>query len=150
MRCPKCTETEDKVIDSRAIRDGQAIRRRRECTGCGFRFTTYEYIEPEELRVVKRDHRVESYSREKLARSIHLALVKRPVDSETIDAVVERIENALIAKGPDITSLEVGELVMAELKALDEVGYIRFASVYKRFRETDDFKDELKRLEGTE
>ncbi len=149
MRCPRCQTDDDKVIDSRVIRDGIAIRRRRECIACNARFTTYEYIEPEELRVIKRDGAIENFSRDKLKKSIHIAFAKRPFNNEDIDKIVDFIEGQIVAIGPDVPSKAIGEIVMKELAAVDEVAYIRFASVYKRFHATGDFRDELEKLRPT-
>ncbi|MDK9699504.1 MAG: transcriptional regulator NrdR [bacterium] len=146
MRCPKCQSLEDRVIDSRSIREGMATRRRRECVACGMRFTTYEYIEAAEVRVIKRDRRIEPYSRDKLTSGIQIAFAKRPITETQIEELVERIEQKIIAAGVEISSLRIGEFVMKELSGIDDVAYIRFASVYKRFRETGDFHEELNRL----
>ncbi len=138
------------MVDSRVTREGAATRRRRECLGCGFRFTTYEYIEPEELRIVKRDKSVENYSREKLKHGIRIAFAKRPFNNDEIDKLVDRVESSIISLGPDIESHKVGELVMHELALVDEVAYIRFASVYKRFHVTGDFREELDKLKPSD
>lgn len=150
MKCPRCQSPEDKVVDSRSIREGAAIRRRRECLECGSRFTTYEYIEPEELRVIKRDKSIENYSREKLMNGIRIAFAKRPFPKDEIDKLVDRVESAVFASGPDIFSMQIGEIVMKELAAVDDVAYIRFASVYKRFHVTGDFREELDKINPAE
>jgi transcriptional repressor NrdR len=149
MRCPKCECQEDKVIDSRSSREGAAIRRRRECLKCGHRFTTYESIEiTEKLKVVKRDGRTEDFSREKLRRSLELACQKRPVSSEQLDELTEKIFRDLVAQhGREVTYREVGEQVMAGLRGTDKVAYIRYASIYRQFEEPDEFLNEIKKLE---
>lgn len=138
MKCPKCGNDDDKVLDSRASKEGAAIRRRRECLKCGHRFTTHEEIDREELFVIKRgDQRREPFQREKLEKSIRIACQKRPIPEskvrELIDSVVASLE------GEEIESTKIGERVMAELHALDEVAYIRFASVYRRFTDVNQF-----------
>jgi transcriptional repressor NrdR len=147
MRCPKCGSLEDRVIDSRLTREGQAIRRRRECCGCGYRYTTYEKIEREGLRVIKRDGRREDFSREKLIAGIQKACQKRPISQDVIESMVDRIITRLADKyDREVPSTEIGKLVMDELRKLDEVAYVRFASVYRRFEEATDFVQEVKKL----
>jgi transcriptional repressor NrdR len=146
MRCPKCECEEDKVIDSRSSREGAAIRRRRECLKCGHRFTTYEEIEKAELDVVKRDGRTEEFSRDKLLVSLQRACQKRPVSSGQLDQLADKIFNDLAPKR-EVTYREVGERVMTELRALDKVAYIRYASIYRQFEEPDEFLSEIKKLE---
>ncbi|MCX7835297.1 MAG: transcriptional regulator NrdR [bacterium] len=143
MRCPRCQNLEDRVLDSRTVRDGQAIRRRRECIQCNKRFTTYEYIEPEEHKVRKRDGRLELYSREKLLKSIRIAFAKRPFHLDQLEQIVNQIENEIFVGENEISSSKIGELVMSIISKIDEVAYIRFASVYKRFQETGDFRSEI-------
>lgn len=148
MRCPKCTFTDDKVIDSRTSREGATIRRRRECLHCGHRFTTYEEIEHEGLMVAKRDGRREEFSRDKLLSGVRKACQKRPVSPQTIEALVERIMNELADQYvAEIPCTAIGERVMAELRELDEVAYVRFASVYRRFQEATDFVQAVRKLE---
>jgi transcriptional repressor NrdR len=148
MRCPKCGCQEDKVIDSRASREGTAIRRRRECMECAHRFTTYEQIERSVLMVLKRDGRREPFSRDKLAMGIRRACEKRPISSQAVDDAVDRIVADLADKYADeVPGMAVGERVMSELRQLDEVAYVRFASIYRRFQEPDDFVEAVKRLE---
>jgi len=147
MKCPACGHDEDKVLDSRPARDGAAIRRRRECSSCQTRFTTWEYIEGTQLTVVKSDGGREVYSRAKLLRGLERALSKRPHDEEQVRELVARIERALFAHGAasgEIQSSELGEFVLAELRSFDEVGYIRFASVYRRFQDVKEFVQELR------
>ncbi|HKJ92075.1 MAG TPA: transcriptional regulator NrdR [Longimicrobiales bacterium] len=147
MRCPYCHETEDRVVDSRTSREGRAVRRRRECLSCGRRFTTYEYVEDRPLQVLKRDGSTEPYDREKLIRAIRLPCVKRPVNQAEIEALVDEIEDALSrAGGDEVESGVIGDLVMAGLKARDHVAYVRFASVYRNFRDIDEFAEELQDL----
>jgi transcriptional repressor NrdR len=148
MRCPKCGSQDDKVIDSRASREGATIRRRRECLACEHRYTTYEEIEHDGLMVVKRDGRREQFSREKLLSGVRKACQKRPISPRAIEEVVDRIAQD-VADGFDreVDSKEVGERVMEGLRQLDEVAYVRFASVYRRFQEATEFVNEVKRLE---
>jgi transcriptional repressor NrdR len=140
LRCPFCGHADSQVKDSRPSEDGAAIRRRRFCSECGGRFTTFERVQLRELTIVKRSGRRNSFDREKLVRSITIALRKRPVDPERIEAMVSQIARQLESRGEtEIPSHVVGELVMKALKAVDEVGYVRYASVYRDFRETQDF-----------
>lgn len=148
MRCPKCECLEDKVIDSRSSREGGTIRRRRECLQCGHRFTTYEEIERQPLVVLKRDGRREEFSREKLAGGIRRACQKRPVSPQAIEEVVDRIVSEIHDRyDGEVPCLAIGERVMDELRVLDPVAYVRFASVYRRFEEAGDFVQAVKRLE---
>ncbi|MGH7102836.1 MAG: transcriptional regulator NrdR [Acetobacteraceae bacterium] len=140
MRCPFCGQDDTAVKDSRPTEDGAAIRRRRACTACGQRFTTIERVQLRELIVIKSDGRRVPFERDKLARSIRIALRKRPVEEERIERIVSGIVRKLEASGEtDITSKQIGEHVMETLKAVDEVAYVRFASVYRDFREAKDF-----------
>jgi transcriptional repressor NrdR len=140
---------DDKVIDSRASREGATIRRRRECTGCGHRFTTYEEIEREDLMVVKRDGRREQFSRDKLLSGLRKAFQKRPVSPEAVEDLAEKIVNEITDKYErEVPGSAIGERVMAGLREMDEVAYVRFASVYRRFQEATDFVQEVKKLEG--
>lgn len=149
MRCPKCGCVDDKVIDSRTSREGTTIRRRRQCVSCGHRFTTYEKIERAELMVVKRDGRREEFSREKLVGGIKKACQKRPISPQTIEALVDKVIEQLANKyDSEVPAEEIGKLVMEQLQQLDEVAYVRFASVYRRFQEATDFVQEVKKLEG--
>lgn len=147
MKCPYCGHEEDKVVDSRTAQDGRAVRRRRECLACGERYTTYEYVENRELVLVKNDGRREPFDRQKLRRGIELACNKRPVSAKKIDAVVDEIEEELqnLSKG-EISSQEVGEKVMEKLKGLDDIAYVRFASVYRKFQDIEHFQEELNKL----
>jgi len=147
MRCPHCDYTEDHVIDSRVIRDGRAIRRRRECDKCSQRFTTYEYIEAVALLVIKKDGRRESYQREKVVAGLRKALHKRPVSIQATDEAVERIEAELARLGSvEIESRAIGERIMEELARLDQVAYVRFASVYRHFEDVHAFVDTIRPL----
>lgn len=149
MRCPKCGCLEDRVVDSRTSREGATIRRRRECTRCGHRFTTYEHIEHEDLVVLKRDGRREPFSREKLAAGIAKACQKRPVSTEAVEALIERVTQTLQERyDREVPAEVIGQLAMEELRRLDQVAYVRFASVYRRFQEATDFVQEVRRLEG--
>lgn len=148
MRCPFCGHEDTQVKDSRPAEDGAAIRRRRNCTSCGQRFTTVERVQLRELTVVKSDGRRVAFDPEKLSRSIRIALRKRPVQEERIDRIVNGIVRQLEASGEtDIASKQIGELVMDTLKEVDEVAYVRFASVYRDFREARDFEAFLGQME---
>jgi transcriptional repressor NrdR len=147
VKCPSCSHTDDKVIDSRSARDGRAIRRRRECLSCGSRFTTYEYIEAESLLVVKRDGRREPFSRQKLFSGVSKACGKRPIPADAVENVVDAVTAEVQRSAQsEITSMGIGEKVMEELARLDEVAYVRFASVYRRFKDITQFMDELQTL----
>jgi transcriptional repressor NrdR len=149
MRCPKCGCQDDKVIDSRASREGATIRRRRECIACGFRFTTYEEVERSGLMVLKRDGRREEFSKEKLASGLKKACQKRPISPKTIEDVVERIVNEVTDKYErEVPAEVIGKLVMEGLRQMDDVAYVRFASVYRRFQEATDFVHEVNKLEA--
>ncbi len=140
MRCPFCGELESQVKDSRPSEDGAAIRRRRLCPACGGRFTTFERVQLRELTIVKRSGRRAPFDREKLLRSIAVAIRKRPIDTERVERMVSGIVRQLESLGEtELPSNVVGEMVMKALKALDEVAYVRYASVYRDFRETQDF-----------
>ena len=143
MRCPWCGRTQDKVVDSRSADKGEAIRRRRECLNCGRRFTTYERVEQLGLVVAKRDGTTEAWDRDKMLSGIRKALVNRPITEEQVAAMVSKIEERLRRKGPEITSQQVGLEVLSNLQKLDQVAYVRFASVYKDFQEVGDFEREL-------
>ena len=140
MRCPFCGHAESQVKDSRPSEDNAVIRRRRACPECGGRFTTFERVQLRELVIVKRSGRRAPFDREKLARSIDIALRKRPVDAERVERMISGIQRQLESRGEtDVPSSVVGEAIMSALKALDEVAYVRYASVYRDFRETSDF-----------
>ena len=147
MKCPFCGHTEDKVVDSRVGRDGEFIRRRRECLRCSRRYTTYEYIEDILPMVVKRDGRREPFDRAKLRNSILKACEKRSVGVQAVDDVVQDIEARLHERAEkEVSSQELGDLVMAKLQRLDQVAYVRFASVYRQFKDIAQFMDEVKGL----
>ena len=147
MRCPKCGGQDDKVIDSRASKEGSVIRRRRECLVCLHRFTTYEEIEHEELFVVKRDGRRELFTKEKLTASLKRACQKRPVSEQAIADAAERITDEITdGHEREVPSKDLGERVMRELRGLDAVAYVRFASIYREFQEVGEFVEEIHRL----
>jgi len=144
MRCPFCGNEDTQVKDSRPSEDGSSIRRRRFCAGCGARFTTFERVQLRELTVAKSDGRRVAFDREKLKRSIEIALRKRPVDEERIERIVNSIQRRLESSGEnEVPSKTIGEMVMEALKGLDPVAYVRFASVYRNFREAKDFEEFL-------
>lgn len=147
MKCPSCGHLEDRVIDSRSAREGQAIRRRRECLKCRRRFTTYEVVETTPLLVIKKDGRREPFSRDKILNGLLRACEKRPIPAEKLHAIVDAIENDLMRQGADeVQSSVIGERVMEELHRLDEVAYVRFASVYRHFKDLNQFLEELRSL----
>lgn len=149
MRCPKCGCLEDKVIDSRASKEGSTIRRRRECLSCGHRFTTYEEIERKGVMVIKRDGRREEFSQEKLISGVRKACQKRPISPTAIEELVERIVDDVTGRYDDeIPAEEIGERVMEGLREIDDVAYVRYASVYRRFEEATEFVAEVHKLEG--
>jgi transcriptional repressor NrdR len=149
MKCPHCGYEEDKVVDSRAAQDGRAVRRRRECLKCKERFTTYEYIESVTLTVIKSDHRREPFDRQKLIHGMKLACNKRPVSEKKVESIADEIEARLqeLSKN-EVTTTFIGELVMEKLKEVDEIAYVRFASVYRKFQDKAEFLEELKKLLG--
>lgn len=147
MRCPKCGHTDDKVLDSRASREGAAIRRRRSCLGCGQRFTTYEEIVKDGLRVVKRDGRREEFSRLKLMSGIMRACEKRPVSPQQIEELVDEVLDQIEQENDvEVPTSVIGEKVVARLERLDEVAYVRFASVYKRFADVNQFLNAINKI----
>lgn len=149
MRCPKCTQTDDKVIDSRSIRNGDIIRRRRICAKCGHRFTTYEEVVKAGLRVLKRDGRHEDFDRVKLRAAISHAAIKRPVSEPQIDLLVDDILHEIETEYErEVPSTVIGRKVMDKLEKLDEVAFLRFASVYRRFRDASQFLSEIENLIG--
>ena len=149
MKCPYCGAEESKVIDSRPTEDNERIRRRRECLNCHMRFTTYEVVETVPLVVIKKDNSREPVDRQKLFNAMLRACAKRPVSYETLERAVSSIEQALFSSyDREIPSVRIGELTMEELKKIDEVAYIRFASVYRQFADVESFLDELKKLVG--
>ena len=150
MKCPYCGELESKVIDSRPTEDGEKIRRRRECLSCKKRFTTYEIVETVPLMVIKKDRSREAFDRQKLLGGMLRACEKRPVSYQMLETAVDNIEqNLLSSYEREVSSMHVGELAMAELKKIDEVAYVRFASVYRQFSDLNTFMDELKDMLST-
>jgi transcriptional repressor NrdR len=147
VKCPFCDELEDKVVDSRMAKEGEVIRRRRECLGCKRRYTTYERVEEILPMVVKKDGRRESFDRTKILSGLKKACEKRPISTATIETVTDRIEKRIQEMGEtEIESRIVGEELMKELHQLDQVAYVRFASVYREFKDIDQFMDELRTL----
>ncbi|MEF2920607.1 MAG: transcriptional regulator NrdR [Acutalibacteraceae bacterium] len=147
MRCPFCSYEESKVIDSRSADEGERIRRRRECLSCGKRFTTHEIVETVPIMVIKRDKTRESFSRQKLYNGLMRACEKRPISVETIEAIVTNIEKSLQnSLDREVTSNVIGEYAMEHLKEIDEVAYVRFASVYRQFKDINTFMSELNKL----
>jgi len=147
MKCPHCGREDNKVVDSRSSNDGLAIRRRRECLGCGERYTTYEFVERGSVTVVKSDNRRERFDRTKILHGIQLACNKRPVSRMEMEAMVDAIEAEIHGRHkPEITSIEIGEMVVHKLREIDEVAFVRFASVYRKFQDKEEFFQELKRL----
>lgn len=147
MKCPYCNHPDTRVIDSRPAEDGSSIRRRRSCDECGKRFTTYEKVETIPLIVIKKDNNREQYNRGKIERGVLRACYKRPVSADEIQKTVERIETKVFSlEEKEISSSVIGEIVMDELKGLDEVAYVRFASVYREFKDVNTFMDEIKRI----
>ena len=151
MRCPKCGSLDTQVKDSRPTEDSAAIRRRRVCLSCNFRFTTFERVQLRELTVIKRNGRRVPFDRDKLLRSVSIALRKRNVDPERVEQTVSKIVRDLETLGEnEVTTETIGETVMAQLRELDDVAYVRFASVYRNFREAKDFEAALAELSGEE
>jgi len=149
MRCPSCASLDTQVKDSRPTEDSAAIRRRRVCLACGFRFTTFERVQLRELTVIKRNGRRVPFDRDKLLRSLQIALRKRPVEPERVERAVSKIVRELESLGENEISTEtIGETIMEHLRALDDVAYVRFASVYRNFREAKDFRAVLGELAG--
>ena len=147
MRCSVCNHKDTKVVDSRISTDGASVRRRRECEKCGFRFSTLEEVELLDITIIKRDGRRENYSRDKLIRGLEKALEKRPFTDEKFEQLVRKIERDIQKKkGGQLTSQEVGEMVMKHMKRFDKVAYIRFASVYRQFEDVKTFEAELAKL----
>ena len=147
MRCPYCDHPDDKVVDSRSCREDMAIRRRRECLGCNKRFTTYEYIEHVPLTVIKTGGRREPFDRGKLLEKIHLACYKTTISINQIEELVDQVESELSTlTTKEVSSKKIGQLIMAQLRHLNEVAYVRFASVYRQFKDKSDFVRELDQL----
>jgi transcriptional repressor NrdR len=146
VRCPDCSSLDDKVVDSRASDDGSAIRRRRECLACGHRFTTFERVDEAPLVVIKTTGEREPFDRDKVVAGVVAAAKNRPVTAEQIDALATGVEDSLRRRGGDVETTRIGLAVLERLRELDEVTYVRFASVYKDFAGVDDFADELRLL----
>ncbi|MBN1435383.1 transcriptional repressor NrdR [Candidatus Fermentibacterales bacterium] len=147
MRCPRCGSSDDRVVDSRTVKDGTATRRRRECNDCGFRFTTYEYVETSYPVVVKMDGRREPFDRRKLEQGIARACEKRPVSAEDMQGIVDGVVSMITEQFTDeVTSRFIGESVMELLQDVDQVAFVRFASVYRQFKDVSQFKEELDNL----
>ncbi len=151
MRCPYCGSMDDKVLESRTMANGESIRRRRECISCGYRFTSYEHIEEKPFMVVKKDGRRQPFDRNKLGKGIERALEKRPISTTSLENIVNEIEDQAIMKGKtnrEISTEELGDLVLEKLNLVDKVAYIRFASVYRHFENLDEFIKEVNKLGG--
>ena len=147
MKCPYCSAIEDKVIDSRISKDGETIRRRRECTACKKRFTTHERIEETLPLIIKKDNRREPFERRKIMDGLQKACQKRPISTETLETTVDRIEQTMMEHpNKEIPSSKIGEAIMKELHGLDKVAYVRFASVYRSFRDITDFTEEVENV----
>ena len=147
MKCPYCGSDTDKVVDSRSAKNGESIRRRRECLTCNQRFTTYEYIEDVSLNVIKADGSREQFDRKKLLHGIAISCAKRPIPTDRLDEIVDDITRQIETRGErEISSHDIGEMVMERLKVLDEVAYVRFASVYRKFKDKSEFLHELNRI----
>jgi len=147
MKCPRCGEDNDRVVDSRSVREGEAVRRRRECLACGERFTTYEAVEMKPVLVVKKDGRRVEYQRSKVIAGLVKACEKRPVPLERIEAIADAVEREIAGSlTREIPAQSIGRLVMEELRKADEVAYVRFASVYRSFRDVEEFMAELRQL----
>jgi transcriptional repressor NrdR len=146
MRCPKCGSRDDKVIDSRQSRDSSSIRRRRECLSCKYRFTTYEEIERSDLRVVKRDRTHEPFDRRKLVSSLAKAFEKRSISLVTLEQMVDEIVHELETSGREVQSADIGAKVLERLRGVDEVAYLRYASVHRQFKDVDQFVDAIQSL----
>ena len=147
MKCPYCSNPDTRVVDSRPAEDGTSIRRRRSCDACGKRFTTYEKVETSPLIIIKKDNTREQYNRKKIENGVLRACYKRPVPTEEIEQMTDRIETGVFSlEEKEIPSNVIGEMVMDELKKIDEVAYVRFASVYREFKDVNTFMDELKKI----
>ncbi len=147
MKCPYCSSNSDRVVDSRSVREGRGVRRRRECLDCGRRFTTYEFVEESQLLIIKRDGRREPFDRTKIIKGIQIACRKRPVSADEIESIANSIEAELIESGGmEVGADIVGEMVMEKLQEVDQVAYVRFASVYRQFKDVNEFRSALKIL----
>lgn len=146
MKCPVCQKDDDKVLESRTVDDGEMIRRRRECNACDNRFTSYERVEKRPLMVIKKDERREEFSRQKVLTGILKACEKRPVSMQAVEELVDKVEKVAHSQGKEISSKTIGETIMEALQAIDEVAYIRFASVYKQFKDAKSFMKVVKEV----
>ena len=146
MKCPACNKDDDKVLDSRPTEDGLAIRRRRECNGCGNRFTSYERVEEKPVLVLKRDGRHEEFNRDKILAGIVRACEKRPVDLQIIEDIVDAVEKKVRKMSQEIHTSEIGEFIMERLHKIDQIAYVRFASVYRQFKDVTDFVEVVKEV----
>jgi transcriptional repressor NrdR len=146
MKCPACNKDDDKVLDSRPTEDGLAIRRRRECNGCGNRFTSYERVEEKPVLVLKRDGRHEEFNRDKILAGIVRACEKRPVDLQIIEDIVDAVEKKVRKMSQEIHTFEIGEFIMERLHKIDQIAYVRFASVYRQFKDVTDFVEVVKEV----
>jgi transcriptional repressor NrdR len=146
MKCPACNKDDDKVLDSRPTEDGLAIRRRRECNGCGNRFTSYERVEEKPVLVLKRDGRHEEFNRDKILAGIVRACEKRPVDLQVIEDIVDEVEKKVRKMSREIQTAEIGEFIMERLHKIDQIAYVRFASVYRQFKDVTDFVEVVKEV----
>lgn len=148
MRCPNCDATDNRVVDTRTSKGGRAVRRRRQCTVCETRFTTYEVVEERPVQVLKRSGNAEDFDRGKLLASIKVACAKRPVSASAIETLVERVEDALSREaGVEVASARIGDMVMDALQGLDRVAYVRYASVYRNFQDVGEFRDAVDELD---
>jgi transcriptional repressor NrdR len=151
MRCPQCDATENRVVDTRSSRGGRAVRRRRQCTVCDARFTTYEYVEERPIQVLKRSGAVEDFDRSKLVASVKVACAKRPVSASEMEALVDDIEDGLSRQaGLEVPSVQLGALVMERLSPIDRVAYVRFASVYRNFQDAGEFQEFVDEMTATQ
>ena len=147
MKCPSCHKEDSKVVDSRSIKEGKSIRRRRECNACNFRYTTYEYVLDNPVKVIKKSGEREEYDRAKLEKSFNIACEKRPIPEETIQQAINRIEEKISnISNIEIEAYQIGSLVMEELKGIDKVAFIRFASVYREFKDIGEFQAQIEDL----
>lgn len=144
MKCPNCNSEEDKVLESRSIENNAAIRRRRECLSCGSRFTSYERIEESHIMVIKKDGRRQAFDRKKVIEGITKACEKRPISTDKIEEIVDSIEKELYKIGKEVPAEKIGSLAVENLKYMDQIAYVRFASVYKDFKDVDEFVSEIK------
>jgi transcriptional repressor NrdR len=147
VKCPYCHQNDSKVIDSRDLRGGESIRRRRECLKCGHRFTTYERVEPISILVIKKDGNREEYNRQKLSKGVHTAFTKRPIRAEEIEQLIDAVEAEIFRNGElEVSSRQIGEILMEKLRQSDPLAYIRFASVYREFADLDVMRSEINKL----